>query len=430
MLPITTSQISLLFSGLALLLSTRSLLYYPSLNEYHHARALSVKEWTVPTSSSSSSSSVIVAHIHNMHNNNSTSTTATNETDTFIATTPTMTTNITIVVGHCKEKLNHLEFFESCHPSPHHHLQFVIMSKCNATVPTLNKIAECVTVQRIDNCGNEEYAYLQYVQHNYDTLPSMVAFIQGSGLTENPHLVHDILHTIPGTYYADLSRYVTTAWHMGVDPVRSSMIQKVAPQLMNESGWLASWRTQFMVSRAALQRFPRALYQEFSQTLCSHTCVDFNCGTEVWFSSMFGCTDVMFRDGSDCQPNVEHHLSPKVIQRDYYKDSVSSVHEDETLAWSTIQTTCGNRTLLQARSKVNGRLVCVEGNPTGISNSNQWWREAIYQMYAEDKQPLLFDLEWRFERIVEKKVLIHPAWRNRKAEKPERNSTTTSNATR
>jgi hypothetical protein len=138
----------------------------------------------------------------------------------------------------------------------------------------------------------------------------------------------------------------------------------------------------------------------------------------------------MFR-GSDCQPDVEHHLSPKVIQRDYYKDSVSSNSLDETLAWSTIQTTCGNKTLLQARSKINGRLICVEQIPNGISNNHnsQWWREAIYQMYAEQKQPLLFDLEWRFERILEKKVRIHPAWRKRKAEKSESNTTTTTTTT-
>ena len=126
-----------------------------------------------------------------------------------------------VVVAYCKENLSYLDQF-GCD-----RLRFIIMSKCGAPDPQFFKISKCVTMYRIPNCGTEAYAYFKYVESSYDNLSfAMVAFIQGGGLTENPHLHHDILHYIPGTYYMDLSRFVTLAWHMGdePDPVRESMI--------------------------------------------------------------------------------------------------------------------------------------------------------------------------------------------------------------
>jgi hypothetical protein len=315
-------------------------------------------------------------------------------------------TDTTVVVAYCRENLAYLDYFGPCSD---HGLQFVIMSKCNATVPTFYNISECATiVEGVENCGTQEYAYFKFIDDHYDALPAMVAFIQGGALTENPHLLHDIMHIIPGTYYADLSRHVLEAWHMGSDPVRSSMIRQVAPRILHEKFWWASWRSQFMVSRRALQRFPRQLYQEFNQKFCSQTCKEINCGTEVYFSAMFGCTDSVFR-GPECTQH-KHYLYPMLIPEDLTKDALFYDNmKYETFASSTLQTTCGTKTMLVAESIINGRLVCVEQQ--GVRRRLTWWRSAIYQLYAETKLPRLDNLEWRWQRKCEKVILKHSEWR-------------------
>jgi hypothetical protein len=51
-------------------------------------------------------------------------------------------------------------------------------------------IAKCRTVHDILNYGTEEYAYISYIEQFFDRLPPLVSFIQGGGLTENPHKSH------------------------------------------------------------------------------------------------------------------------------------------------------------------------------------------------------------------------------------------------
>lgn len=97
----------------------------------------------------------------------------------FSGTTDSHTT--VVIVAHCRENLSYLDHFGSCE---YHRLQFIIMSKCNESVPEFLNISDCVTVQSVENCGTQEYAYFKYVIDNYDSLPSLVAFIQGGALTE------------------------------------------------------------------------------------------------------------------------------------------------------------------------------------------------------------------------------------------------------
>jgi hypothetical protein len=79
----------------------------------------------------------------------------------------------------------------------------------------IHGVAGCTTLHRIMNFGTEEHAYFQYIQDSYDYLPPFVLFVQGGGLSENPHLVYDLMaEEIPGLEYTSLTRYVADAWHM------------------------------------------------------------------------------------------------------------------------------------------------------------------------------------------------------------------------
>lgn len=190
---------------------------------------------------------------------------------------------------------------------------------------------------------------------------------------------------------------------MAEDQVRYSMIQQVAPQILNESWWWSDWRSQFLVSRVGI---PQQVYKEFNDKLCTKSCIDINCGTEVWFSAMFGCTNVFYQ-GDECKTH-EHHLHAKVLREDFRKDSIFDDTVNEDLAWSTIQTTCGKKTFVLSGSTVNGRLICVKHNQP--INGETWWRNAIYQLYAESEKPILDNLEWRWEGKREKVEIKPPSW--------------------
>ena len=49
----------------------------------------------------------------------------------------------------------------------------------------------------------------------YNNLPLYVSFIQGGGITENPHLIYDLMgEELPGMTYKVLSGVVYNSWHM------------------------------------------------------------------------------------------------------------------------------------------------------------------------------------------------------------------------
>jgi hypothetical protein len=85
---------------------------------------------------------------------------------------------IGIVVGHCKEDIRYLDDFGSCD-----RIRIHIYSPCGGEIPEFKKVQGCVTVHRGKDCARETYAYFEFVREYYDSLPSMVAFIQGSGIT-------------------------------------------------------------------------------------------------------------------------------------------------------------------------------------------------------------------------------------------------------
>jgi hypothetical protein len=91
---------------------------------------------------------------------------------------PSIATSFGEHVGHCKEDIRYLDDFGSCD-----RIHIHIYSPCGGEIPEFKKVQGCVTVHRGRDCARETYAYFEFVRVYYDSLPSMAAFIQGSGIT-------------------------------------------------------------------------------------------------------------------------------------------------------------------------------------------------------------------------------------------------------
>lgn len=169
-----------------------------------------------------------------------------------------------IVLAHCKEDLTWLDQLHNFDPSVCSHTRIYIYSKCNAelNLTETNPLTEkCSTVKKIKNCGTEEYAYIQYILDHYDTMPPTVSFIQGGALTENPHVIYDMMVHIPGTTYKDLSRHVRNGWHFPKEGVaEKEIMRKLFPYLENKTSWLTSWRGMFAVSREQIRLHPEKVF--------------------------------------------------------------------------------------------------------------------------------------------------------------------------
>jgi hypothetical protein len=274
---------------------------------------------------------------------------------------------IDIVLAHCHEDLSWIDQFQSCH-----RVHFHIYSKCgDHNLPAFQNVSDdCATIHSIDNCGTQEYAFFYHIYERYeDRLAPMTAFLQAGALSENPHVVHDILAYLPGTTFAGLARHVRAAWHVQrKGPAESALQNKTAPLVFQQKTWLNDWRAMFLASRSALERLDRSLYLEFTQQLCSKTCKFVNCAWEHWFAPTFGCAPVLF-ERAECE-RVELGFARSVIPEDYLKDS--TYRTSTALASKTWRVTCGNRTILHASSALNGMLTCVETSSHDNHTSVDW----------------------------------------------------------
>ena len=237
---------------------------------------------------------------------------------------------IDIVVAHCHEDLTWLDQFgqNSCHRIHVH-----IYSKCGETdIPTFaGSIADCVTVHRIANCGTQEFAFFRHVHDRYDDhdgLANMTAFIQAGSLSENPHVMQDILSYIPGTTYTELARHVRPAWHVKrKGPAERALQQQTAPLVFRQSTWLIGWRAMYMVSRDTLRHVDKSLYAKFNEQLCSGECRFVNCAWEHWFGPTYGCAPVLFeQDG--CVSHDPLPFARSTMDADFRKDSLVKVGQD------------------------------------------------------------------------------------------------------
>lgn len=265
---------------------------------------------------------------------------------------------IEIVVGHCHDDLRYLDLFRCGRVHIH------IYSPCSGEIPEFEHINDCMTVHSDGkDCARETYAFFDFISKRYDNLPEMGAFLQGSAWSENPHVVHDILNYLNGTWFSDLSRVVKISWHGALLEKRRHFIEELAPEILNKTRWLNGWRSQYMASRPALRSIPKQTYLNFMDAFCNKTCghgpQEIQCGTEMWMGPLYRCSPYLF-EGNGTK-TVVHNTSLTAFPSDYLKDSLV---KEGTIYWDTLATTVtqltkGNKSILYSVSPVNGLLTCL-----------------------------------------------------------------------
>lgn len=265
---------------------------------------------------------------------------------------------IEIVVGHCRDDLRYLDLFPSCD-----RIHIHIYSPCGGSIPVLENVADCVTVVTdAGNYGRETYAYFDFIQRRYDSLPEMTAFLQGSAYTENPHVAHDVLHYLPGTTYASLSRNVRGAWHLGKHmEKRRTFLERGTPHLLNQTTWVTGWRSQFLASRETLRSVPRQLFADLNQAMRDETCGHPQCGLETWLGPLFGCAEYAL--GANATIVRYENRSLTVFPSDFLKDSSTKGRPVDAphprVANHITQVTAGKKILLYSESTINGLFTCL-----------------------------------------------------------------------
>ncbi len=278
-----------------------------------------------------------------------------------------------IVVAHCKEDLSWLNQLYDYDPYVCRRCHIHIYSKCGAqldleeSIPT---VSNCATLHRAMNYGTQEYVFFGYILDMYDSLPSIISFIQGGALTENPHIIHDILGPdLPGMTYRGLARNTRLAWHMmdyekvekrGEPDIMSNYLS----HLLNMTHWISDWRAMFTVSGAQIRQNPWKAYSFINEKLAHGECNLINCNMEVLFAPFFGCGDAhLFQGASSCTSGTFANLSLVVWEEDYMKDSFQNgTGPSQYYKWKQ----CGNKTILYSEGTLNGDLICLE-NPNGMS---------------------------------------------------------------
>ena len=298
-----------------------------------------------------------------------------------------------IVVAHCKENLEWLNQLHTFNPSVCNMYHVHIYSKCGADVDLnriLPDIVECTTLHRIRNVGTEEYAHMRYIEDRYDSLPLKVSFVQGGALTENPHIIYDILilSSLPDITYMSLSRHVRHAWHI-VDYKQfnktgeKDILDSFAPYLFDYRNWDADWRGMFSVSAKEIRQHSWNKYYMINDILSHDKCTDKfrNCAMEIFFSSIFGCNQYLFSapHGHNCTSGVYKNVSNAVFEEDYQADGAINNGTATNWAWSV----CGTKTLLRSISQVNGGLICLDAGmiTTPLEKSN---RDLLNRFIAGD----------------------------------------------
>eukprot|EP00579_Thalassiosira_antarctica_P001598 CAMPEP_0201871366 /NCGR_PEP_ID=MMETSP0902-20130614/4294_1 /ASSEMBLY_ACC=CAM_ASM_000551 /TAXON_ID=420261 /ORGANISM="Thalassiosira antarctica, Strain CCMP982" /LENGTH=354 /DNA_ID=CAMNT_0048397331 /DNA_START=66 /DNA_END=1127 /DNA_ORIENTATION=+ len=297
--------------------------------------------------------------------------------------TPSDTDLRHVVVAHCTEDLSWLNQFYAFEPRVCQLTHFHIYSKCGMDVDlesTLHAVASCSSLHTITNHGTEEYAYLSYIQDQYNNnMPPTISFIQGGGITENTHLIFDIMGiTLPGLQYKSLSRSVSQAWHW-VNMEKTGNGEKeiltkylgVLWKIHKQAGWLSDYRGMFTVSRERIKDHDLSVYADISGTIRRRECEERNCCMEIFFSSLFRCNPNLFQN---CESGVYEGLASSVSDEDYRKDGTHGKYPSTVTNWIK----CVDETLLYTKSSMNGALICIRHsngtNSTGIN---------IQQMYSE-----------------------------------------------
>jgi len=281
-----------------------------------------------------------------------------------------------IVVHHsCTEDLSWLNQLHNYDNNICSRIHIHIYSNCEDNRQDLNRIIplikDCITIHRIhNNYGTEnDYAYLHHIVEYYDSLPSMLSFIQGGGIMENPHVIYDMLNNIPGTTYRDLSRHVRDGWHFQEVGLMKGKgednIEEVFPYLKERQSWKTGWRSMFSVSREQIRNHELSSYSNILDMLRTKgRCIFPNCHLEVWYSILFGCDpDHLVDDDlqkSLCESGTYPNLSKPVFgDVDLQKNGYRNYPGDKSAAKETNYKKCGTKMALYSTSLSNGELMCI-----------------------------------------------------------------------
>lgn len=206
-----------------------------------------------------------------------------------------------------------------------------------------------------------------------------MSFVQGGGLTENPHLIYDLMgQELPGLSYKSLTRFVRNSWHMfGTEEhaeedkttKETEIFDRYFPYLRNQSDWLTDWRGMFSVSGSQIKNNPWSSYASINLEISRKTCASQNCNMEVLFATFFGCNPLFFHGKPNCTRGVYTNLSNQVIEEDHTKDGCRC---NNTLpAMDTEWITCGSKTIIFTWSELNGALICLENDIGATFETNR-----------------------------------------------------------
>lgn len=299
---------------------------------------------------------------------------------------------IFVVIAHCREDLSWLHEFGPCDRIEGIH----VMSKCGqAKVTVPESVANCTQVQRIQNCGVEEFAYFTYIEQNYESLPSFVAFLTAGALPENPHIVHDSLNFLEGTQFKDLARHVRYGWKMGKPTVEGEqvIINMTTPEYWNHAKWMASWRSHFMVSKQQIRFYPISVYSNITQVLCGKKCHFMNCNFEIMYNTFFRC--VSYLNPMENCTSSKVYTVPKVDHADFHRDGLFGTNTETALYTELLD--CPNRIMLTTSSVINGQLMCVEQPEKSRPANRLDWEKALSQMFAESGRLNLTNVTWAYK---------------------------------
>jgi len=233
-------------------------------------------------------------------------------------------------------------------------------------------------------------------------------------LTENPHVIYDMMVHIPGTTFKTLSRVVRNAWHFQEqNEAEKEIMRNSFPYLENMTVFLTSWRSMFKTSMEQIKLHPYEDYLDIRDKLCRGACGLRNCNMEVFYPPFFGCdihfSSLKYNVQEQCESGVSRDIAPSVFKEDKKKDGFHRSPEIRDTHW----TQCGNRTVYYSVSNLNGMLLCIDEAEAKRESSKRGWGNMTANSYSEmvlneSWEPDLSTLTWKKQpqwRVIEADVV-------------------------
>jgi hypothetical protein len=122
--------------------------------------------------------------------------------------------------------------------------------------------------------GRESHTYLYHIIKNYDQLPDMTIFLQGSPVEHHSNALNTLKHLFQndfeGIYFLPLNFPLVICDKRGYSLHRGLPIERVFKRLFQgpcPELFAYSWGAMFCVSKAAIHNRPLAFYEEMMQII-------------------------------------------------------------------------------------------------------------------------------------------------------------------